>query len=107
MTDKEHASISFEEVWESLEEQDKTGVYRRAREMADLAKEQLEYAFNSGYKIAKAKYDRPQGKWEKYQNDLFRCSNCGQADEVPTAMGTPIYNFCPNCGAKMQKGSAE
>ena len=50
---------------------------------------------------------RPQGKWEKCQNDTFRCSNCRQADEVPTAMGTPIYNFCPNCGSDMRKGGTE
>ena len=48
------------------------------------------------------KDDRPQGEWEKCQNDMFRCSKCRQADEVPTAMGAPIYNFCPNCGAKMK-----
>ena len=52
-------------------------------------------------------YIRLQGEWEKCQNDMFRCSKCRQADEVPTAMGAPIYNFCPNCGAYMQKGGAE
>ena len=56
---------------------------------------------------APCKHERPQGKWEKCQNNMFRCSNCRQADEVPTAMGTPIYSFCPNCGARMQKGDAE
>lgn len=61
MTNKE--SFGFEEVWKSLEEQDKTGVYKRARETADLTIEQLEYAFNSGYEIAKAKYERSQGMW--------------------------------------------
>ena len=45
---------------------------------------------------------RPQGEWEKCQNDMFRCSICRQADEVPTSMGIPIYNFCPNCGADMR-----
>ena len=48
---------------------------------------------------------RPQGKWLKCQNDMFRCSNCRQAVEVPIAMGNPIYNFCPNCGADMRGGA--
>lgn len=46
--------LEFNEVWKSLEEQDTTGVYKQAREMADLAREQLEYAYNSGYGAAKA-----------------------------------------------------
>ncbi len=51
--------------------------------------------------------ERPHGEWEKCQNNMFRCSNCRQADEVPTVMGTPIYNFCHNCGADMRKGGTE
>lgn len=46
--------LEFNEVWKALEEQDTTGVYKRAREMADIAREQLEYAYNSGYEAAKA-----------------------------------------------------
>lgn len=58
--------------------------------------------FLEGYKQGKKDFARPKGRWEKGQNGMFRCSNCGQADEVPTAMKTPIYNFCPNCGADMR-----
>ena len=58
--------------------------------------------YSDGY--LKGKEERPQGEWLKCQNDMFRCSNCSQADEVPTAMGNPIYNFCPNCGADMRGG---
>lgn len=60
--------------------------------------------YDKGYDDAQANYERPQGEWEKCQNNMFRCSKCRQADEVPTAMGEPIYNFCPNCGIKMRKG---
>lgn len=65
-------------------------------------KQAIKENFDIGYGMAKNKYKRQQGAWVKCQNDMFRCSNCGQADEVPTAMGKPIYNFCPNCGAKMK-----
>lgn len=112
MTDKEHkfepVSISAEEVWKSLEEQDKTGVYKRAREMADLTVEQLEYAYNSGYKTAKAKYSRPQGRWIENldsRNDEMQascyCSECGASCYYATD------KFCHECGADMRKGSVE
>ena len=96
MPDKDHGP-SFEEVWKSLEEQDTTGAYKQAREMADLAVEQLEYAYNSGYKVAKAEYERPQGTWVDSPDGLPKCccSLCG-AKNV-----TIWHSFCPNCGAKM------
>lgn len=107
MTDKEHKSehpgISFEEVWRSLEENDKTGVYKQAREMADLAVEQLEYAYNSGYKTAKAKYSRPQGKWIK-QGVYFECPfcHCGCNSIITDKIVFGRLNYCPNCGADMR-----
>ena len=96
MPDKDHKS-EFDEVWKSLEEQDTTGVYKRAREMADIAIEQLEYAYNSGYKDAEAKYERPQGKWAFDENGYFYCDQCGRYphDQYATT------DFCPNCGARM------
>lgn len=43
--------------------------------------------------------------WEevdKYGNR--RCSNCESVEHVPTLMGKPIvWNFCPTCGAVMDK----
>lgn len=103
MTNNENANISFEEVWKSLEEQDKTGIYKRAREMAYIAVEQLEYAYNIGYETAEAKYARPQGEWiidkEHTKNPLlwYKCILCG-VYHSPT-------NFCPCCGAEMRKGN--
>ena len=89
--------LEFDAVWKSLEDQDTTGAYKRAREMADLAREQLEYAYNSGYEAAKAKYERPQGAWVDSPNGMPKCccSLCG-AKNV-----TIWHSFCPNCGAKM------
>ena len=48
--------------------------------------------------------ERPQGKWIFYKdyNESCRygCNLCGNLNNIPS-------NFCPNCGAEMQKGSAE
>ena len=32
----------------------------------------------------------------------FKCSVCKSACHVPTCMGEPMYEYCPNCGAKME-----
>lgn len=59
------------------------------------------------------KYARPTGKWvgeaDGYADglpvyDMWYCSNCDYAvesDEMPT------WNFCPNCGAKMEVEHAD
>lgn len=97
--------MTFEDMWKSLEEKDTTGKYKQAREMANLNVEQLEFAYNSGYADAKSKYERPRGKWIKWNFKTFggmgdweyKCSNCEK-------VYSGEYNFCPNCGAKMKGG---
>ncbi len=45
---------------------------------------------------------KPQGEWERLNNIKCKCSKCGFAfDDYGI-----LFNFCPNCGAKM-KGGAE
>lgn len=44
------------------------------------------------------------GRWlESRESSLrpFMCSNCGCIYDVDTSMGKPIWNYCPNCGARM------
>ena len=50
---------------------------------------------------------RPTGHWieqEDYNGDIYYdCSECGKS--FCTIEGTPIdnlYNYCPNCGARME-----
>lgn len=64
--------------------------------------------------------ERPHGEWKKgreiaremladetlhidYEN--FTCSNCGLVLDrlLYHVDGSPFYNFCPNCGARMRK----
>ena len=54
------------------------------------------------YESGKASNERPQGEWitDDMTLSAWRCNKCLYA--------TPItHNFCPNCGADMQKGGAE
>ena len=44
------------------------------------------------------------GRWERIDKryvEMFKCSICRSECYVPTCMGEPMYDYCPNCGAKM------
>lgn len=51
--------------------------------------------------------ERPQGEWI-IDGHHRRCKKCGEYFCMADIEGNEIpSNFCPNCGAKMQKGSVE
>lgn len=60
------------------------------------------------YLICRCEPEIPKGEWIKWNFKTFgamgdweyKCSNCGKVYGGE-------YNFCPNCGAEMQKGSTE
>ena len=72
-------------------------------------------AWEQGYEagLAQGKSERPKGEWtqEDYTDEMlniWHCSNCKE-DFCSEVGGHPKewnYNFCPNCGAKMQNGGA-
>ena len=47
------------------------------------------------------------GRWKPFDltwgRSVYACTSCGEALEVPTECGKPMYEFCPNCGAKMDE----
>lgn len=75
--------------------------------------EDITDAFIRGY--VKGKADRPQGYWIKHKErtivrngnfvDFFpteyECSNCGLR-RATYFINSPLSNYCPNCGAKME-----
>lgn len=54
-----------------------------------------------------AQPERIRGRWKPFDltwgRSIYACSVCGQGVDVPTEMGTPIYRYCPNCGADMRE----
>ena len=48
-----------------------------------------------------------RGKWiddgTKYGIHWFKCSVCGESQDIPTIMLKPYYKYCPVCGAKMME----
>lgn len=51
-----------------------------------------------GYEMAKAKFERPQGRWIYGSLDYSKCSNCDHHNHYGD------LPFCPNCGAAMRGG---
>lgn len=45
------------------------------------------------------------GRWEWDTEDIYRCSNCAEKSHVKEVMGHPEWEYCPNCGAKMDGGN--
>ena len=45
------------------------------------------------------------GRWKPFDltwgRSVYACTSCGEALEVPTECGKPMYEFCPICGALM------
>lgn len=46
------------------------------------------------------------GRWVPFDltwgRSVYACTACGDAFEVPTVCGKPIYAYCPYCGARME-----
>ncbi len=50
------------------------------------------------------KPEQKTGKWVKFTgvNGLFICSHCETIVPVPAFNGSPVWEHCPRCGAKME-----
>lgn len=48
-----------------------------------------------------------RGKWKPrdltWGRSYYYCSACEETVDMPTAMGIPMFRFCPNCGADMRE----
>lgn len=59
-----------------------------------------------GYEAAEREYKKPTGKWIKHIDNLYpedSTEECPFCHEEQRLVGNDD-NFCPYCGAKMQKG---
>lgn len=39
--------------------------------------------------------------------DYYVCSNCNRTTQIPRYVGGYLYDFCPNCGASMERGEED
>lgn len=64
------------------------------------------HGFNTGAKIqyeADSKERRGRWEWNNEDEFFYSCSNCGHKAYGNTAeIVSGLYNYCPNCGAKME-----
>lgn len=83
----------------------------RLEQMLDAGK--LDPLMNENRVIQISADVRPvaRGRWIKLDMhsgmEQHKCSVCNQECYVPTCMGEPMYNYCPNCGAQMDAGVRE
>ena len=55
-----------------------------------------------------ATVEQKHGRWKPFDTtwgrSIYSCTSCGEAvADVPTSNGKVLFNFCPNCGAKMDE----
>lgn len=80
-------------------------VFLTNEEVKEFAKDN----FNTGYEMAKAKFEKTQGEWIN-DFDRFSCPFCKMSidDEVHYHYPKEYkFNYCPNCGAMLRIGGAE
>ena len=46
-------------------------------------------------------------KWKLIAHPLYECSECGERTAVVNLNGKVLWNYCPNCGAKMMMDEVE
>ena len=90
-----NAKLSVHDVLKIIDNAPAVEALITDEEIKDFAKEN----FDLGYGMAKVKFSPKQGEWKhivEEDNDV-ECPFCGfQEDGI-------YYNFCPGCGADMQK----
>ena len=71
-------------------------------ETVEINTNDIQYAYDQGFKSGYelGKEERPRGKWLFIDEEWFdwKCSICGNES-------VHSYNYCPNCGAKMNTAS--
>jgi hypothetical protein len=52
-----------------------------------------------------------RGRWVprdlRYGRSHYFCSACEMTVDMPTAMGVPMFRYCPHCGADLRGGDPE
>ncbi len=83
----------------------KDTIYRQAA--IDVVSEHCGICIQRIVDLPSAQPERIRGRWQPFDltwgRSIYACSVCGQGVDVPTEMGTPIYRYCPQCGADMRE----
>ena len=43
------------------------------------------------------------GRWKQIVHPWYECSECGERTAVVNLNGKVLWNYCPNCGARMDE----
>ena len=54
---------------------------------------------------------RPKGEWKPFDQswgrEIWYCTACETSMHMPTRMGKPMYEYCPNCGSDNREREGE
>lgn len=101
-------------VQSAIETQIEDGVLKAVQEIGfDIDPKELYKAlqydrnqYDKGYSDAKRQYDRGHGHWEEFNGKTelcLICSKCSHNYIEADPCCTERFNYCPNCGAKMDE----
>ena len=46
-------------------------------------------------------HSEKHGRWIEIDHPWYECSECGERTAVVNLNGEVVWNYCPNCGARM------
>ena len=87
-----HQIRKSDAAWEAIE-MAKDALLAREKSKDDLAK-------HGKWEVIKVGAGNPYSPFEEMYIDIFRCSLCRECIDTDEE-----YNYCPNCGAKMDGGA--
>lgn len=95
-------NCSQKQVWERLKAYEDTGLGPEEVISMQAAKVALEASDAPAADVAPVVH----GRW-RYFGFLLECQSCGEIYSRHGGNGGKLWNFCPNCGAKMDGGGED
>lgn len=100
---------SYKQIQQSGEEQKAKGLKRAIKLIANIRSVDIDLSkiFDKYKNIDDSemyRFIRDFSSWEQLDNDKCKCKNCETVCFIAMYPPGANKNFCPNCGAKMNRG---
>lgn len=100
---------SYKQMRQSGEEQKAKGLKRAIKLIANIRSVDIDLSkiFDNYKNIDDSemyRFIRDFSSWEQVDDSKCKCKNCGTVCSIAMYSSGANKNFCPNCGAKMNRG---